>query len=148
MQTVIDYPFVFRPNLTPEETSVKTKKKHERRFVPFDLVPQTIRGIVLKPGVFEFIFEYLINEPSEAESYSRPVMLEWGVNSGKLTKMVIPFKGAADIYHALEITKMFVEDRKVNTSKQSLIHYFNLLIFVLNKMEADLRASNFNPHES
>jgi hypothetical protein len=145
MQTAINNnPFVFHPTLTVDELSFNSPQPNERRLLPFYLVPRMIVGKVYKPNVFVFYFSYLIDEPpAPIDGYLRPVMIEYGKNSGKILRIIITYTLPDDILRSLETVRILIGEKRESAAKPVMKHYYTLIYQLFQTIEQNLRNSDF-----
>ena len=81
----LDNAVVLRPTFTEKHTSIVSKRKNERRFVPSALVPHTVEIAVQSEGC-TIVFEYTIDELKDRTITSCP---DVSVTLGRYTKKVL-----------------------------------------------------------
>lgn len=137
VQTVIDNPFIFRPDFTREELSLKSPKTNERRFVPFALVPHTVKGefdsdeCVLK-------FEYLIDETlGQKINPDSNISISIGKYTEKILEIVINHKGQRSFLSNLLQTEELLKTLRDGIEREPVKRNYDLVVEILQDISKD-----------
>lgn len=138
LQNVLEKPMIFRPTFSSEDISIKTDRKNEQRFVPSALIPHTIEAEVNDDGC-EINFDYLIDETPKGDwlgrtewiDLNKDISLLIGKFTNKVLKLRITASEPNDLINKLEATKLLLEEKSKEFSRDSVKKNYELVTEVL-----------------